>query len=139
VRPCRRSSVRGTPVRIPWPTTPWPTKSPSSTAPSPNCPVTSLVATTQTTIPTWLSIPPLAGFTEEFLAACRARNVGFCVSARSNAQLTAAIFDAIGIEDVWLPALAQDGAMKDGAAVDELTSLIDATKFPSGTRLERPA
>jgi len=80
-----------------------------------------------------------AGFTEEFLAACRARNVGFCASARSNAQVTAAIFDAIGIEDVWLPALAQDGAMKDGAAVDELTSLIDATKFPSGTRLDRPA
>jgi hypothetical protein len=76
-----------------------------------------------------------AGCTEGFLAACRARNVGFFVSARSNAQVTAAIFDAIGLEEVWLPALDQDGEPKDGAAVVELTSLIAAKKFPSGTRL----
>ncbi|MBF6558422.1 MAG: IS1380 family transposase [Acidimicrobiales bacterium] len=76
-----------------------------------------------------------AGCTEDFLAACRARNVGFYVSARSNAQVTAAIMDAIGIEEVWLPALAQDGEAKAGAAVAELTSLIDGKKFPSGTRL----
>lgn len=76
-----------------------------------------------------------AGCTEGFLAACRARNVGFFVSARSNAQVTAAIFDAIGIEEVWLPALTQDGESKDGAAVAELTSLIDHAKLPSGTRL----
>ena len=76
-----------------------------------------------------------AGCTEDFLAACRARNVGFFVSARSNAQVTAAIFDAIGIDEVWLPALAQDGDPKDGAAVAELTSLIDGKKFPSRTRL----
>jgi hypothetical protein len=76
-----------------------------------------------------------AGCTEGFLAACRARNVGFYVSARSNAQVTAAIFDAIGLEEVWLAALDQDGEPKDGAAVVELTSLIDAAKFPPGTRL----
>ncbi len=76
-----------------------------------------------------------AGCTEDFLAACRARNVGFYVSARSNAQVTAAIFDAIGIEEVWLPALAQDGEAKEGAAVAELTSLIDGKKLPTGTRL----
>jgi Transposase DDE domain group 1 len=76
-----------------------------------------------------------AGCTEGFLAACRARNVGFFVSARSNAQVTAAIFDAIGIAEVWLPALTQDGETKDGAAVAELTSLIDGAKLPSGTRL----
>jgi len=76
-----------------------------------------------------------AGCTEGFLSACRARNVGFYVSARSNAQVTAAIFDAIGIDEVWLPALTQDGEMKDGAAVAELTSLIDGAKLPSGTRL----
>ncbi|MHB1724923.1 MAG: transposase, partial [Acidimicrobiales bacterium] len=50
-----------------------------------------------------------AGCTEGFLSACRERNIGFFVSARSNAQVTAAIFDAIGVEGVWLPALAQDG------------------------------
>jgi hypothetical protein len=76
-----------------------------------------------------------AGCTEEFLAACRARNVGFYVSARSNAQVTAAIMDAIGIEEVWLPALAQDGEAKAGSAVAELTSLIDGKKLPTGTRL----
>jgi Transposase DDE domain group 1 len=76
-----------------------------------------------------------AGCTEGFLAACRARNVGFFVSARSNAQVTAAIFDAIGVEEVWLDALTQDGEPKEGAAVAELTSLIDGTKLPSGTRL----
>jgi hypothetical protein len=76
-----------------------------------------------------------AGCTEDFLAACRARNVGFFVSARSNAQVTAAIFDAIGVEEVWLPALAQDGEAKEGAAVAELTSLIDGKKLPTGTRL----
>jgi hypothetical protein len=73
-----------------------------------------------------------AGCTEDFLAACRARNVGFFVSARSNAQVTAAIFDAIGVEEVWL---AQDGEVKDGAHVAELTSLIDGKKHPTGTRL----
>ena len=76
-----------------------------------------------------------AGCTEDFLKACRDRNVGFYVSARSNAQVTAAIFDAIGIDEVWLPALAQDGEIKDGAAVAELTSLIDAKRLPSRTRL----
>jgi hypothetical protein len=76
-----------------------------------------------------------AGCTEGFLAACRARNVGFFVSARSNAQVTAAIFDAIGIEEVWLPALAQDGEVKDERAVAELTSLVCDAKLPEGTRL----
>jgi hypothetical protein len=76
-----------------------------------------------------------AGCTEDFLAACRARNIGFYVSARSNGQVTAAIFDAIGIEEVWLPALAQDGEPKDGAAVAELTSLINGKNLPTNTRL----
>jgi len=76
-----------------------------------------------------------AGCTEGFLSACRARNVGFFVSARSNAQVTAAIFDAIGIEEVWLPALTQEGEEKDESAVAELTSLIEDHKLPHGTRL----
>ena len=76
-----------------------------------------------------------AGCTEGFLAACRARNIGFFVSARSNAQVTAAIFDAIGVDEVWLPSLAQNGDVKDESSVAELTSLIDDTKLPSGTRL----
>ena len=75
-----------------------------------------------------------AGCTKDFLKACRERHVGLYVSARSNAQITAAIFDAIGIEEVWLPALAQNGEEKDGAAVAELTSLIEGTWIPGRDR-----
>ena len=45
----------------------------------------------------------------------------------------AAIFDAIGIEEVWLPALAQDGEIKDESAVAELTSLVCDSRLPEGT------
>ena len=76
-----------------------------------------------------------AGCTEGFLSACRARNIGFFVSARSNAQVTAAIFDAIGIKEVWMASLSQDGDEKDESAVCELTSLIDDDNLPEGTRL----
>ncbi|MGH9044228.1 MAG: IS1380 family transposase, partial [Acidimicrobiales bacterium] len=76
-----------------------------------------------------------AGCTEGFLSACRHRHVGFYVSARSNAQVTAAIFDAIGVDEVWLPALTQDGEERDDACVAELTSLIEDAKLPQGTRL----
>jgi len=75
-----------------------------------------------------------AGCTEGFLGACRARNVGFFVTARSNAQVTNAVFDAEGC-DVWLPALTQEGDERDGAAVAELTSLIEPRTLPAGTRL----
>jgi len=76
-----------------------------------------------------------AGCAEDFLKACRERHVGFSVSARSNAQIMAATFDAIGIDEVWLGALAQGGDDKDGAHVAELTSLIENAKLPGGTRL----
>jgi hypothetical protein len=76
-----------------------------------------------------------AGCTEGFLFACRNRNVGFFVSARSNPQVSAAICCAIGLEGVWAPALSQGGEPKDGAAVCELTVLIEDHKLPVGTRL----
>jgi hypothetical protein len=76
-----------------------------------------------------------AGCTEGFLAACRSRNIGFSVVARRNAQVQAAIFDAIGLEECWAPAVRQDGELRPGAAVIELTSLVDLSKYPSGTRL----
>jgi len=77
-----------------------------------------------------------AGCTEGFLTACRARNVGFYVTARSNAQVAEAIFDAEGITQVWLPALDRNGEPRsDEAAVAELTCLIEDSKLPSGTRL----
>jgi len=76
-----------------------------------------------------------AGCTEGFLTACRARNVGFSVVARRNAQVEAAILDAIGLEDLWQSAIRQDGELRDGAAVIELTSLVDLSNYPPGTRL----
>jgi hypothetical protein len=76
-----------------------------------------------------------AGCTTGFLSACRARNVGFYVTARSNTQVMNAVFDAVGVEDVWLPATTQDGELREGAAVAELTSLIEHSPLPAGTRL----
>jgi Transposase DDE domain group 1 len=76
-----------------------------------------------------------AGCTEGFLAGCRARNVNFFVTARSNPQVTAAVLDAIGIEAVWEPARTQGGELRQGAAVCELTSLITGHMLPEGTRL----
>ena len=76
-----------------------------------------------------------AGCTTGFLAACRERNVSFFVTARQNAQVTAAVSDAVGIEEVWQPARCQDGSLRRGSAVAELTSLITDHRLPEGTRL----
>ncbi len=75
-----------------------------------------------------------AGCTEGFLSACRARNIGFFVTVRSNAQVTGAILAAAGTEGIWAPAVSQDGEIKEEAAVCEVTSLIDDPKLPEGTR-----
>ena len=74
-----------------------------------------------------------AGCTDGFRKACRARNVGFFVTVRSNEQVMSAVYVAEGC-DVWLPALTQDGELRVGAAVAELTSLIDTSSLPEGTR-----
>jgi len=76
-----------------------------------------------------------AGCTSGFTAGCRARNVGFSVVARSNRQITEAIFSTLRLEQLWTPAIRQDGELGEGAAVIELTDLVDLTAFPSGTRL----
>jgi hypothetical protein len=52
-----------------------------------------------------------AGCTTGFLGACRARSVGFFVTARSNTQVMNAVFDTVGC-DVWLPATTQDGQLR---------------------------
>ena len=76
-----------------------------------------------------------AGCTQGFLAACRERNVGFYVTARSNPAVTAAIADSIGV-DAWIPAIDRHGNQReDGAAVCELTTLINDDKLPDRTRL----
>ena len=85
--PARRSPgccVRATPGPTRWPTT-----SACSTTPSPSCPPRSPSDTRSATTPALVDRTVVvradsAGCTEGFLAACRARNVGFFVSARSN-------------------------------------------------------
>jgi hypothetical protein len=75
-----------------------------------------------------------AGCTD-FVWHARARNVGFAVVARSNASIHAAISRVRFDEDHWRPALRQDGEDRAGAAVAELTDLVDLSGWPSGTRL----
>jgi len=75
-----------------------------------------------------------AGCTE-FVWHCRDRNVGFAVVARSNASIHAAISRAVGDENRWRPAVRQDGDERPGAAVAELTDLVDLSDWPDGTRL----
>lgn len=75
-----------------------------------------------------------AGCSEGFLAGCRSRNVRFAVTARTNAQLQGVIFDVEGLEDLWQPAVTQDGEFREGAAVVELTDELDLRRFPAGTR-----
>ena len=75
-----------------------------------------------------------AGCTD-FVSHARARNVGFAVVARSNAAIHGAISRIASDDDYWRPALRQDGEERPGAAVAELTDLLDLSGWPSGTRL----
>jgi hypothetical protein len=75
-----------------------------------------------------------AGCTIEFLAACRARKVNFSVTARANARLQSAIYAVSAREDLWQPSLTQDGTLRRGASVCEVTDYLTFRKMPSGTR-----
>jgi hypothetical protein len=70
-----------------------------------------------------------------FALACRARNVGFAVVARSNEQIHAAISMVAYDSEQWQPAVRQDGDMRKGAAVVEVTGLVDLADWPPDTRL----
>jgi hypothetical protein len=78
-----------------------------------------------------------AGCTHGFVAGCRERNIGFAVVARSNRQVTAAISRTFTetSADRWAPARRQDGQVREGAQVAELTDLVDLSGWPPGTRL----
>jgi hypothetical protein len=75
-----------------------------------------------------------AGCTE-FVWRCRERNVGFAVAARSNTSIHAAISRVISDDTAWRPAVRQDGDLRPGAAVAELTELVGLSGWPAGTRL----
>jgi hypothetical protein len=76
-----------------------------------------------------------AGCTRGFIAGCRARNVGFAVVARKTAQIHGAIARILVDDERWQPAACQDGAARPGAAVAEITDLVDLSNWPAGTRL----
>lgn len=76
-----------------------------------------------------------AGCSARFAAACRARNVGFSVVARSNRQVHAAISRVVDDDDRWTVAAGSDGEVRDRSAVAEVTDLVDLSAWPVGTRL----
>jgi len=76
-----------------------------------------------------------AGGTRGFAAELRARNLGFAVVARTDRQVKAAISKAVGDPQRWTPAVTQGGEERPGAAVAELTDLVDLAAWPDGTRL----
>lgn len=76
-----------------------------------------------------------AGCSTRLAAACRARNVGFSVVARSNRAITAAVSVVADDEDRWAVALDQDGEGRDRSGVVEVTDLVDLSAWPAGTRL----
>jgi hypothetical protein len=75
-----------------------------------------------------------AGCTD-FVHHARARNVGFAVVARSNASIHTAISRVSVDDSAWQPAVRQNGDERPGAAVAELTDLVDLSEWPPGTRL----
>jgi hypothetical protein len=75
-----------------------------------------------------------AGCTD-FVSHCRARNIGFAVIARKDPQVHAAISRTLGDETRWQQAVTQAGDDRRGAAVAELTDLVDLSDWPTGTRL----
>jgi hypothetical protein len=76
-----------------------------------------------------------AGATGGFVWGCRARNIGFAVVARKTRQIHEAISKIELDDDRWAPALTQAGDERPGAAVCEVTDLVDISGWPEGTRL----
>jgi hypothetical protein len=76
-----------------------------------------------------------AGCTSGFVWGCRQRNVGFAVVARQNDQIHRAIASIATDEDRWRAALRQDGSVRRGSQVAEVTDLVDLSAWPEGTRL----
>jgi hypothetical protein len=76
-----------------------------------------------------------AGATSEFVWGCFDRNIGFSVTARTNAQVQAAISFIADDQSRWKRARRQDGRHRKGAAVAEATDLVDLSAWPPGTRL----
>jgi hypothetical protein len=76
-----------------------------------------------------------AGATKEFVWGCFDRNVGFSVTARTNAQVQGAIAAIAEDDSRWRPARHQDGTRRTGAAVAEVSDSVDLSAWPPRTRL----
>jgi hypothetical protein len=81
-----------------------------------------------------------AGASHDFASACRECRIRFSLGYAINQTVREQIL-ALG-EDAWRPAVNQDGQLRDGAWVTELTGLVNLDCWPEGTRLicrrERP-
>ena len=76
-----------------------------------------------------------AGATAGFVWGCRDRNIGFAVVARKTTQIHGAISKIELDGDRWTAAVTQAGDERAGAAVCEVTDLVDLSAWPQGTRL----
>jgi hypothetical protein len=78
-----------------------------------------------------------AGATHDFLDHLAQAGVHFSVSARLTDGLRAAIRVRHNhpSDDIWVPAVRQDGQPRDGAHVTEITGLVDLSDYPAGTRV----
>jgi len=76
-----------------------------------------------------------AGSSQAFLGYLGEAGVEFSVGARLDAQVRAAIRVAQSRPDGWVPAVCQDGQVRDGAHVTEITALGDVSAYPVGTRV----
>lgn len=76
-----------------------------------------------------------AGSSQAFLSYLGETGVEFSVGARLDGQVRAAIRIADSRPDDWTPAVRQDGQVRDGAHVVEITSHVDVSAYPAGTRV----
>jgi hypothetical protein len=84
-----------------------------------------------------------AGCTQGFLAHIRSlREHGINTFFSVGVAITEPIRDAIRAATDWIPAIDADGDLRDGAEICEITGLVPADGYPTGTRFivrrERP-
>jgi Transposase DDE domain group 1 len=81
-----------------------------------------------------------AGATHGLADYCREGNLRFSVGYELTGSVRAAILQIP--EDAWVPALDQDGSVRDNGEVAEITDSVDLSAWPKGSRLivrrERP-
>jgi hypothetical protein len=75
-----------------------------------------------------------AGLSHGFVEGCRERRVRFVIGHRLTAELATVLVNVV--ESAWQPALSADGTQeRDGAAVVEITGLVDLTGWGDGLRM----